>query len=92
MTPRLGLPTDATPDELIAAVVVRTGADAAELSTTLYGPPPRDDAALVRLAGHLDTLEDQVLRGVSHETGVPNRPGATDGAADGEQTRPRRPQ
>ena len=92
VTPRLGLPTDATPDELIAAVVVRTGADAAELSTTLYGPPPRDDAALVRLAGQLDTLEDQVLRGVSHETGVPNRPGATDGAADGEQTRPRRPQ
>ncbi len=69
LTPRLGLPGDAGPDELIAAVAARTGEPADALRDTLYGQAPRDDAALVGLAADLDALEERVLRDVPREPG-----------------------
>jgi hypothetical protein len=60
VTPRLGLSRAATPEEVAAAVAVRTGEDLDRVRSALYGPPPTDDAALVALAGYLDTLERQV--------------------------------
>ncbi|MFC4586468.1 DUF4350 domain-containing protein [Sphaerisporangium corydalis] len=60
LTPRLGLAADATPNEIIAATALRTGQDTVHVRTVLYGPAPADDAGLVALAGHLDTLERQV--------------------------------
>ncbi|GAA0404423.1 DUF4350 domain-containing protein [Microbispora corallina] len=60
LTAPLGLPRTATFDEIAAAVAVRTGEDPERVRSALYGPPPADDAALVALAGHLDTLERQV--------------------------------
>ncbi|RBM11190.1 DUF4350 domain-containing protein [Prauserella sp. PE36] len=53
----LGLPCDAEPAAVVAAIAARTGRDTAAL---LYGPPPADDAALVRLADELDALENEV--------------------------------
>ncbi|WP_433353409.1 DUF4350 domain-containing protein [Microtetraspora malaysiensis] len=60
MAPRLGLPPTASPEEIVAAVAVRTGREAPEARAALYGPVPADDGALVALAGQLDTLERQV--------------------------------
>ncbi|MEV7965213.1 DUF4350 domain-containing protein [Sphaerisporangium sp. NPDC088356] len=60
LAPRLGLSGDATPDEIIAATALRTGQDAGWVRSVMYGPIPADDAGLVALAGHLDTLERQV--------------------------------
>lgn len=57
LRPALGLPADAEPEAVLAALAARTGRDAREV---LYGPPPADDAALVRLAGSLDALENEV--------------------------------
>jgi hypothetical protein len=59
LAPRLGLPGDATPYEIVAAAALRTGQDAVWVHSVLYGPTPPDDAQLVSLAGHLDTLERQ---------------------------------
>ncbi|MEV5408006.1 DUF4350 domain-containing protein [Thermopolyspora sp. NPDC052614] len=60
VTPRLGLSRTAGPDEIIASLAARTGEDALELRSLLYGPAPTDDAALVALAGRLDALEAQI--------------------------------
>ncbi|MEU9886826.1 DUF4350 domain-containing protein [Sphaerisporangium sp. NPDC051011] len=60
LTPRLGLPADATPAEIVAAAALKSGRDAVWVRSVMYGPIPADDAALVALAGHLDTLERQV--------------------------------
>ncbi|GAA4570682.1 DUF4350 domain-containing protein [Planotetraspora kaengkrachanensis] len=60
ITPRLGLPRTATPDEIVTAVSVRTGVDPGQVRQALYGGAPADDAGLVALAGFLDTLERQV--------------------------------
>ncbi|MEU8271198.1 DUF4350 domain-containing protein [Sphaerisporangium sp. NPDC049002] len=60
LAPRLGLSGDATPNEIIAATALRTGQDAVWVRSVMYGPIPADDAGLVALAGHLDTLERQV--------------------------------
>ncbi|WP_308249693.1 DUF4350 domain-containing protein [Sphaerisporangium fuscum] len=60
IAPRLGLSGDATWDEVVAATALRTGQDAVWVRSVLYGPIPADDAGLVALAGHLDTLERQV--------------------------------
>ncbi|MFD2801624.1 DUF4350 domain-containing protein [Prauserella oleivorans] len=57
LLPALGLPADAEPEAVVAAVAARTGRDAHDV---LYGPSPADDAALVRLAGSLDALENEV--------------------------------
>lgn len=60
MTPRLGLAGAATPDQIVAATAVRTGQEADRVRSALFGAAPADDAALVALAGYLDTLERQV--------------------------------
>ncbi|MFF4775644.1 DUF4350 domain-containing protein [Microtetraspora fusca] len=60
MAPRLGLPPTASPEEIVAAAAVRTGREAPEVRSALYGPAPADDGALVALAAQLDTLERQV--------------------------------
>lgn len=57
LLPVLGLGADAQPQAVLAAIANRTGRDAGEL---LYGPPPADTAALVRLADALDALEEEV--------------------------------
>lgn len=53
----LGLPPDPPAEAVLDAVSGRTRADAA---TLLYGPAPADDAGLLRLAGDLDALEEEV--------------------------------
>ncbi|GII33149.1 DUF4350 domain-containing protein [Planotetraspora mira] len=60
ITPRLGLPRTATPDEIVTAVSARTGEDPEQVRPALFGGAPADDAGLVALAGYLDTLERQV--------------------------------
>jgi len=57
---RLGLPTDTGRSGLIDAVSGRIGRDPAALDALLYGAEPGDDAALVRLADDLDTLNREV--------------------------------
>ncbi len=58
---RLGLPVGAGEQALVAAVSARTGQD--DVGALLAGPPPADDAALVRLADGLDALESRVGAG-----------------------------
>ena len=58
---RLGLP----PNDRLALVggaASRAGRDPAEVDGLLYGAPPSDDAALVRLADALRTLERELTR------------------------------
>lgn len=57
---RFGLPAGATVAEVAATVGHRTGTPSAEITALLAGPPPPDDASLVRLATDLDTLELEV--------------------------------
>lgn len=57
---RLSLPAGATGAQVAATVADRTGKPAADVATVLSGPPPPDDAALVRLATDLDNLELEV--------------------------------
>lgn len=56
----LGLAPDAGLGALVAAVTTRTGREPVAVTDLLYGPPPADDAALVRLAGDLDQLDNEV--------------------------------
>ncbi len=58
--PRVGAGRNATPGALCALTAARTGRPATELERLLYGPPPADDAALVRLADDLDALIREV--------------------------------
>jgi hypothetical protein len=58
----LGLPVDAGPEAVVTSASARAGRPGAEVGAVLYGPPPADDAALVRLADELDELEQQVGR------------------------------
>jgi hypothetical protein len=60
ITSRLGLPRTAAPDEVVTAASGRTGQDPDQVRSVLFGAVPADDAGLVALAGHLDTLERQV--------------------------------
>jgi hypothetical protein len=60
LVPRLGLPRDAAPDAVVAALVERTGRAGQAVWELLYGPPPRTDADLVRLADALDALEKEI--------------------------------
>ena len=63
---RLGLPAEPAASALVDAVTRRTARNPAEVSALLYGAPDApdvpDDAALVRLATDLDTLEAEVRR------------------------------
>jgi hypothetical protein len=59
----LGLPRNAGLDEVVPAVVARTGRDSSAVTALLApGGTPLDDAGLTRLADALDTLEDEVRR------------------------------
>jgi hypothetical protein len=65
LTGLLGMPRSAAAGpamaaEIVAAIAARTGQDQAVIGAALYGPPPVDDAELVRLAGFLDDLEREV--------------------------------
>ena len=60
IVPLVGLSRRAEPQALVAIVSARTGVPGPDVHALLYGGPPPDDAALVRLADDLDTLERQV--------------------------------
>ncbi|KJS54755.1 DUF4350 domain-containing protein [Streptomyces rubellomurinus] len=64
LAPALGVPLRAgapDPDALCAALADRHPEQSAgDVRALLYGPPPTDDAALLRLADDLDALERQV--------------------------------
>lgn len=62
LVPALGLPRAADPTTVVAAVAARSRRPAAGVGALLYGAPPADDAALVRLADDLDTLQREVRR------------------------------
>ncbi|KZB82429.1 DUF4350 domain-containing protein [Amycolatopsis regifaucium] len=62
LRPLLGLTRDAEPAALVESVAARTGRSPAEVGALLYGDPPADDAALVRLADGLDVVEREVER------------------------------
>ena len=54
---RVGLPASADRGAVVEVVADRTGSGPTVVELLLYGDPPADDAALVRLAGDLRTLE-----------------------------------
>lgn len=60
LRPMLGLPVDAEPVAVVESVARRSGWAEAQVGALLYGPPPADDAELVRLADTLDSLEQKV--------------------------------
>ncbi|MER7753096.1 DUF4350 domain-containing protein [Kitasatospora sp. NPDC097643] len=64
LAPALGVPLNAgapDPDTLCAAVADRLPEQSAgDVRALLFGPPPTDDTALLRLADDLDALERQV--------------------------------
>jgi Domain of unknown function (DUF4350) len=65
LTALLGMPKSAASDpamanDIIAGIAAHTGEAHATIGAALYGPPPVDDAELVRLSGYLDELERQV--------------------------------
>ena len=62
---RLALPGGADRAAVVEVVAQRTSSDPAVVDALLYGGPPADDAALVRLAGDLRTLESTLTREVA---------------------------
>lgn len=62
---RVRLGSTAGRTEVVTAAAGRTGQDPAEVDALLYGPPPTDDAGLVRLADRLDALTHAVNREVA---------------------------
>ncbi|MGW8793621.1 DUF4350 domain-containing protein [Streptomyces althioticus] len=64
LAPLVGVPgTQAhSPEALLPALSARLDDDGPSPHTLLFGPPPGDDAALIRLADQLDALERQVRR------------------------------
>jgi hypothetical protein len=62
LLPAVGLPADAAPGAVTAALAARSTLDEARVANLLYGAVPASDAALVTLAGDLDALEGEVLR------------------------------
>jgi hypothetical protein len=58
--PALGLAPDTGAAEVAAAFSARSGSGQARIEAMLFGPVPRDDAALVALADDLDALEREV--------------------------------
>jgi len=57
---RLALPADADASAVSAAVAALTGREPGAVQAILYGPVPRDDAALVALGQDIDALEGEV--------------------------------
>jgi hypothetical protein len=62
LTRHLGLTPDATHDEVARAVAAVTGDDADRVTTLLDPAPPDDDAALLRIASELASIERAVDR------------------------------
>jgi hypothetical protein len=60
ITARLALPADADASAVSAAVAAVTGRESGAVQAILYGPVPRDDAALVALGQDIDALEGEV--------------------------------
>jgi hypothetical protein len=58
----VGMPAGASPETVVTALAGRSSAGSQRLTELLYGPPPRNDAALVALARDLDELEREVGR------------------------------
>ena len=56
---RLAVHRGAGPAGLVPAVSRATGRPAVEVADILFGPPPPDDAALIRLAQQLTDLEER---------------------------------
>jgi hypothetical protein len=61
ITARLGQPPGVSPEVVCLELARRTGRDTDQVRQILLGAVPADDAALLRLANDLDTLEGQVL-------------------------------
>jgi hypothetical protein len=61
LRPLLGLPVDAGPAAVVESAARRSGWDETQVGELLYGPPPADDPALVRLVDALDMLEAAVV-------------------------------
>jgi Domain of unknown function (DUF4350) len=59
---RTGLPRGTSPVDLVRVVAARTGRPEQDVGALLFGPPPADDAGLVRLAQVLDQLDREVRR------------------------------
>ncbi|UZN01891.1 DUF4350 domain-containing protein [Cellulomonas sp. S1-8] len=59
---RLGLPRSADAPSLVDALARATDRRAADVEALLYGPPPTDDASLLRLTDDLHHLESEVHR------------------------------
>jgi hypothetical protein len=59
---RTGLPRSAPVPDVVAVVSAQTGIPSADIAGMLLGPPPPDDAGLVRLAQILDQLDREVRR------------------------------
>lgn len=57
---RLGAGRHPAPEALVELVARRSARAAAEVQALLYGPPPADDEALVRLVRDLDALTQEV--------------------------------
>ncbi|MEV0249822.1 DUF4129 domain-containing protein [Nocardia sp. NPDC050712] len=60
--PTLGVPADARPDQIIAAVCARSGLDQQVAGTALYGPVPDTDTLRI-VAAVLDLIEADEPRG-----------------------------
>ncbi|MEV5429555.1 DUF4350 domain-containing protein [Streptomyces sp. NPDC052701] len=64
LAPLAGVPVARahTPEALLPALSAHLRGDGQDLHALLFGPPPRDDAALIALADRLDALEREVRR------------------------------
>ncbi|MFF8036111.1 DUF4350 domain-containing protein [Streptomyces sp. NPDC016626] len=64
LAPLVGIPAAQAhaPEALLPALSARLQGDARDPQALLFGPPPGDDTALVRLADRLDALEREVRR------------------------------
>jgi len=62
LTLLLGLDRHADADTVVYTVAMRTAGSSDAVRALLYGVPPGDDDALVRLADDLDTIEREVRR------------------------------
>jgi Domain of unknown function (DUF4350) len=62
LAPLLGVPPAEAhaPEALLPALSAQLHGSEQDLHTLLFGPPPRDDAALITLADQLDALEREV--------------------------------